>query len=129
MSEDLLATRARRVKRVEFEDLGAHCFVRSLSVPEFTALYQGLKDDKDDASNEEVAANAAENSAMQIAAFLCDEQGVPRLTIEQARQFVADREMRQVRKIIKDGSDLNSLSEEGVETARGNSQSSPTDES
>jgi hypothetical protein len=60
------------------------------------------------------AESAAENAALFLSAYLCDEQGNPILeTIEDARRLVAGMKMRYIERIVSAGRKLNAVDAEG----------------
>lgn len=120
---DPLLGRPRRTQRVELPEIDAVTYVRALSIPEVYALQ----------SAQEAAEGQghAESAAIQIAAYICDENGRPRYVVEdengrpcyamdKARQVVSELDWILVQRIVMRANQLNSLTDDAVETARGN---------
>lgn len=107
--EQLLAARPRKVRAVDI-DGGAVC-VRMLYASEAIDLQQQMAS---------LEADVSELLAVQVSAFLCDDAGVPLLSVEDARALVRSRSPAEMRRIVEAGIELNGLGQESVEAAGGN---------
>lgn len=108
----LLAKAKRRI--VAFDDpfFGERLHVRSLSVGEAAEMRDKMRDG-------ESPEDLAENTAVQVACFLCDESGAPVFTLEQAREFCAG-DFRASHQIVMEGNRLNTPTKSSIEETRGN---------
>jgi hypothetical protein len=108
--EELLAFKPKRVKSVDIPGIGAVC-LRVLTAREALALEVGLRQDRSTPEGMEGMV------AVQLAAFICDESGVPLLSLDDAKQLVGQWSANQIRVCIQHGADLNGLGETAVEEA------------
>ena len=123
MRADILLSGTRRMTRVELPEIGEGVAVnvRALSLPEYEKLLAEVEQSED--------ISATEAAAKQLEVYACNESAEPVFTLEQARQFVTKHELWLAKRIIGAAKLLNSLSQEAVENARGNSEGSHTEES
>jgi len=109
--DELLGAHRRPVQRVSTPELVGDILIRALNPRESTDLWNAMKATED----------YGELCVMQIAAFVSDENGSPVFkTLEEAGAFVDSLSVVVAVRIIKAGSELNDLSQKGVEQAEKN---------
>jgi len=109
--DQLLGKHQRPVQRVSTPELTGDILIRALNPRESTDLWNAMKATED----------YGELCVMQIAAFVSDESGNPVFkTQEEAGAFVDTISVVVAVRIIKAGSELNDVSQKGVEKAGGN---------
>lgn len=110
--EQLLAARSSRVHRVKVDGVGEVC-VRALSGRQMLALEASFATVEDKTTWD----GKARLGAMQLAAYICDDEGKAVLSFEDALQLLDDWTGAQITAVVTYGTKINSLGEDGVEEA------------
>lgn len=110
---DLLSSDPRITKSVKLTSRTV--LVRQLTAVEFLAI-EGAIEGIDEKSTD----GRVQIMAKKLAAFLSNEDGSQALTEDQARQFASTYTAIDVRRVMRAGAALNTLSEEMVESAEKN---------
>lgn len=111
--EELLAAKPPRVKSLDVAGIGS-ISLRVLSGREALELEVQLRGERD------TPEKLAQLVAVQLAAFICDEEGKTILSQADAAQLVDQWSAGQVQQVIRAGARMNALGDEAVGAAGGN---------
>lgn len=120
--EEILAADDLETKKIKVPEWKGAVYVRSLTAAEQLAMFSQLKTVEDGAASE--TDKRRDKLAVFLAAFLCDVDGKPVATIDQAKQICGKRG-RVVQRIVDAGHELNQSREADLDTIAKNSEPSP----
>lgn len=108
LSKESFIRKPRKVVPVDLDD--GRVYVRAVTAAEAMDLEVAMTDVKD----------LKQSTAIQLAAFLSDQDGGALLTVDEALEAIGTRSPADVQAILKQGYSLNSLDAKALEETSGN---------